>query len=228
MSRNHYQKILLFFAPLFLGFFLSCSDTNPKLSTVNPCVIFEFSDFETEPNVRLSVFANTESDIQRVAEIRALNEETGLEWICLNPRKIIDSNQKNWVGYSKFIAPYGENFPSGKYIFYYEDLSGSEYETNFSLNLDDSYFSSKAEDYPNLIKVSKRKKIAIYNETNALAYYGDFRKSWNSEDDAVKDFPDAISYRICYVTSDNKICFVMPFVNISNSENSTNTEKSNN
>lgn len=222
MGKNHHKKILLFFAPFFLGFFLSCSDSNPKLSTVNPCIIFEFSDFENAPNVRLSVFANAESDIQRVGEIRAINEETGLEWICLNPRKITDSNKKNWVGYSKFIAPYGENFPSGKYIFYYEDLSGREYEANFSLNLDDSYFSSNAQNYPDLIKVSKTKRIAIYSETNSLSYYGEYKKSWLSDKDILKDYPDAISYRICYVTSDNKICFVMPFVNFSNLENPTN------
>ncbi len=199
--------------------FVSCSDSSPKITSVNPCVVFEFEDEQSLPSARLSIFAASESDIHRAAEIRAVSEESGLEWICKEPRKITDGNKKNWVGYSKFIAPDGLNLPSGKYIFFYEDASGRECESFFTLDIPDEYFTSKSSDYPSLIKRSKSKKIAVYDESNSLVYYGDYKKSWGTESDVLKDYPDAIRYRICYATSDNKNCFVMPFVYFDESKN---------
>lgn len=202
-----------------LVFFYSCSDSAPKITSVNPCVVFEFDDEQSSPKVRLSIFASSESDIHRAAEIRAVSEESGLEWICREPRKITDGSKKNWVGYSKFIAPDGKNLPSGKYVFFYEDASGRECESFFSLNIRDEYFTSKSSDYPDLIKQSKSKKLAVYDESNSLVYYGDYKKAWKTESDALKDYPDAICYRICYATADSKNCFVMPFVYFEESKN---------
>ena len=70
-------KIIFSFLCAFFALFASgCSDSELKLSSVEGIVVFDFEDETSAPDARLSVFAETESEAQRVEKITVSSRST--------------------------------------------------------------------------------------------------------------------------------------------------------
>ena len=215
-SRMSLIKCLSLLA--FVFFLISCSDSLPHLTSVTGIVVLDFADEKSFPTERLAVFAETESEIQRVAKITATHESSGLEWVCLAPQKYADGDKKNWVGYTNFVAQEGKNLPVGEYKFLYEDLAGEESELYFNVTYPKGVLEKYSTELPDAIPLSKgeklSEKIAIYDVEQKLIYWGDRKKSWKKDSDIFNDLGTAQTYRKCYVSQGSSVVYMLPEINL--------------
>ena len=113
--QRHFKSfslISLVFAA-FTGFFMSCSQVTPELYTTDYSVIFDYTDEETLPSARLSVFASSASDVRRYERICIKSLDSGYIWDTKRINRL-DTYDLQWAGCANLIVPEEEKLPSGK------------------------------------------------------------------------------------------------------------------
>ena len=201
---------LFFLATLF--FFVSCANDNPEATLVDHRIIYDYSNDNSEPEVRLSVFVAIESKIQKGASLKIVNEDSGLEWNCNsgNLNKIEIKNMK-WVGNTNFVPAKNESFPAGRYKVVFEDLAERECEAYFELNFPDGIYGLKSSSIPGELKNRSERKIAVYSNEDVLLYFGDEPAKWNTSEAVIMDYKNAWCTRVCYtICNDTVYCFMPP------------------
>lgn len=208
--RHHTSFTVI--AALFVSgaFFLaSCSDTTPQVTSVTPVVVFEFQDSTSAPTMRLSIFAET-TDVQRVKELRAVHEESGIQWRIASPRKISGKDAKTWAGYTNLVPASGSVIPLGKYTITYEDASERECEASFFITYPSTFVKSKAYEFPGLFMDNYTENIALYAIDGTLIYYGKRKSGWGTNANIRQDYMIADSMRICYTSLSGGVVCMMP------------------
>ena len=177
MGRHSVTNSVISLLILISGCLFSCSDSTPQISSVTAIVIFDFNNATDAPSSRLSLFTET-TDVQRVEEIRAVHEESGIEWRIAAPRKIGNLNMRTWAGYTNLVPVTGSAIPMGKYTVTYEDAVERECESSFMVNYPDSFMKSKSTDFPKAFTNGCIENIALYTIDGSLLYYGNKKKNW--------------------------------------------------
>ena len=217
------MKRFFYFRAYFLliaaaAFFVSCSDSLPSLNAVNAVIVFDYEKENESPSMRLGVYAETESAVQRIKNIRVSHNSSGLEWNCSEPVKFSDGDKKNWAGYGNFVAQEGSLIPQGDYTIYYEDYAGEKTENHVYLGYPLSVPQSKSSDIPDSIKAENGKKIyeklAVYDKEKKLIYFGDRKKTWKKDSGIINDLGTAETYRKCYFSNGGSVAYLLPESNL--------------
>lgn len=210
------HKVFLY-TVIFFAFVIctSCSDNSPSVASIQAVTIMEFKDEVSLPSVRLALFAEASSDVQRAKKLRVVSRETGLSWNCTDLIKFSEGNKKNWTGSSSIVPAENEMIPEGAYSVIYTDCADAVWEGAFSVRYDRELLTKKAREFPECIKVSKSEKAAVYDENGVLKYFGEKKKTWTTIEKVRADIKDAASFRICYYLSGENIMILMPEYGIS-------------
>jgi len=126
------SSALLFVFIVSLLFF-SCSSSLPDVKAVRAVSIFDYTDGDSYPRMRLAVFTETGSDVRRAESIRIVSKETGWEWKA-DDVEIFSSDAKMWAGYTNFVSPGDRAIPQGAYTLFYTDALGHDAESSFSVS----------------------------------------------------------------------------------------------
>ena len=103
------------FVFIFSVLFFSCSQDSAQIASAESSVIFDYS--QNPPDMRLSVFVNSESDVGLASKIKIVNKNSGLEWNCDELVKFEDKNKNSWTGCANIVAAFGMKIPAGEYQF---------------------------------------------------------------------------------------------------------------
>lgn len=201
--------IFLIFGLFISNLLFSCADSTPELAGNRVFMIFEYSDMNSKPLMKLAPFVHTVSDGRRAEKISIYNKKNHLEWVSDNP--VVFGDEKNqWVGYLDFVCSANKKMPLGFYDFYYEDGEGRVLQTAFSLAYDEKLADSSAKDFLKNTTVQKKEKIALYSEQNLLLYYGERKSSWKEDSDIFKIDGRSSYYKTCYVLTSENSVYIMP------------------
>ena len=193
---------------VFLFALISCSDSESRISGLVTAMVLDYSDWDSSPKPRLSVFAETTLDERAVHQIRAVHNQSGLEWQCNNPRIISNNKNSTWAGYSNFVPASGSTIPQGSYTLYYEDMAGDECQSTFSVSYPVELLETSATDFRNM-SIDREENIALYDADGLLLYYGERKESWISNYDIKADYGVAEKLRICYrLYSGHTVCMM--------------------
>lgn len=206
---RHKAFLLLFLIFSFVSFF-SCSDNSPDVASLSAMTVIEFKDGSSLPSMRLSLFAQTLSDIQRAKSLKVVSNQTGLSWYCSDIIKFRENNKKNWAGSTKLIPLEGSLIPEGSYSVIYTDSAGEKWEGSFNVKYSAEYMDKKSSDFPDCIKTSKSERIAVYSSEGKLIYFGEKKKSWTDISKIKNDIQSAFSFRVCYYVSAENLMIIMP------------------
>lgn len=208
MKKNFYCGTFLIFLT-FVPLFVSCSDSTPVINSVISSVIFQFDDENSFPSTRISLFAST-NDIQRVEQMKAINETTGLVWTIASPRKFQSKDNVSWTGYTNLVPASGSSIPMGRYDLFYTDSAERECDANFYISYPKDYIEKKSSDFPGVIQSSYTTNIALYTVDGSLLFYGKKKKTWSTNEMILKDYMLADTMRICYGVSNDSVIIIMP------------------
>lgn len=189
--------------------FISCADSVPQIASVAACTIFEYTDEQSFPVARFSLFAETTADARRVEYMQAIHEETGLVWTCASPRTFSGQKEKMWAGYTNFVPASGDTVPQGAYRLYYEDAAGQNCEGTFSLSYPEALVHSVSADVGTILGESVE-YIALYSEEGILLYFDKRKEEWQSNEDIKNDYTAAAKMRVCYKNGAETVVCLLP------------------
>ncbi|WP_277300265.1 hypothetical protein [Treponema succinifaciens] len=199
------------FVFIFSVLFFSCSQDSAQIASAESSVIFDYS--QNPPDMRLSVFVNSESDVRLASKIKIVNKNSGLEWNCDELVKFEDKNKNSWTGCANIVAAFGMKIPAGEYVLTYFDMAGDEDEILFSIDYPENVLTLKSEDFPDGFDYSE-KKSAIYTKDGVLLYYGEEKKEWENRNTVLVDYKDAGFIRPCYTLKNDSVICLMPPENL--------------
>ena len=193
----------LAFFSLLSFYFLSCSQTAPEMKAGYCALLFNYSEDDSKPLVRMSYFAQTDTNPQRIQEIELKSLTSDLNWYLTDLIKIQDK-KKYYVGYNNIAMPDNEAFPKGAYQVSFSTFDEQSYTMNFNLNYDSSLYELKNNQLQSFIK-----KVVAFDANNILLFYSDL----DSDDKFEKllfDNAEAESYKDVYVSSNKSVYLIFP------------------
>ncbi|WP_407396853.1 hypothetical protein [Treponema sp.] len=214
---SSFPKRLSPFFLFLIVFFFSCANDNPESSFVDYRVVYDFSDNEVSPELKLSVFVSVESNVRMGSSLKLIHEDSGLEWKCssrcLNK---IDMNSNKWIGSTNFIPVKNDSFPKGNYKVIYEDMAERECDVSFNMLYPDGILECTAKDIPTVFKTPAVKKIAVYSNEDVLLYFGEEPSHWRTGEDIIMEYKNAWCTRTCYTLNKDSVYCLMPPVELGN------------
>ena len=209
-------SIFQFLLLLFVSFFLiSCENSEPEILSVTSSVVFDFKDDSSFAVPRLSVFVETGSDARRVDFISVTCKKNNYTWIDTSP-ELISSNSTQWAGSSNLALANNDAIPFGLYDLKYSDAEGREVQTVFSVFDTEMYKNVLSTKIKTLLTEDYNEKIAIYDSSDILLYYGEKNSSWKTDEDVFSLNSKAAYYRTCYEIFSGGVIFLLPPVNKKN------------
>ena len=202
------MRKVLFALAAFL--FFSCADNDAHVAGVTAFTVFDYKTENSPPEVRLSVFAEALSPLERGDSITIINNDTGLSWKSKNLRKGAETSKKKWTGFDSFVVPSDFVLPQGEYTFYYEDYAENTWESSFRLSYNSAFLKYTAADFPEKVSVLKIEKYVLYNSEGNIVYYGDKKKNWTSLENAFTEYGSAVSGRICWYLPSSYTIIMLP------------------
>lgn len=188
--------------------FTGCMQVVPEVAETDTSVIFEYSD-EEKPNVRLSVFAHSLSDVRRYDNLELSCEGSDFCWETSDLAIISDGNY-DWVGNTNFIVPEGYIIPTGIYEMTFINADGESESINVKIDYDEKYYSlNQVQAEEEAKKDGGRKRIAIYNYDKILVYFGQQTENLKTEFNIREVYRDAKYYQYVYlVPSKGVVCIL--------------------
>ncbi len=219
--KNSFLKIL---AASFSSFilFASCQQTLPELIQSNYSVIFDYSEEKVEnPEARLSIFMQSESDVRRYQHIKITSQETGYIW-DFDEIAMIKNDDRQWAGNTNLKVPENQIIPKGLYEIVYYNADEENEKIQMHINYDSSIYDKtydEIEDY--MTKKSAVKNIAIYDESEILLYYGERNDGLKTVRDIWNAYSNADTYQdIWCLPGNTEICIMkVQKVELENKEN---------
>lgn len=206
----HIRFFCLFTVSVFFcGAFISCANTTPELLSSNATVIFDYRDDSSVPQMRLSVFTETGSDVRRAEQIRIVAKTGEYEWTAEEPQ-LIGSSNRQWAGYTNFAVPEPQQFPQGQYDLFYTDAEEHTVQTSFSVTYPERLAESKSSDARSILGTSAKEMLAVYMSDGTLIYYNTRKPEWKNNDSIWDEMKLASSIRICWTSSDGSVVCLMP------------------
>lgn len=205
------QRFLFFsiFSSILLLFLSSCENSVPEVVSVNTLLVCDFQNEENVPSFRLSVFAESSSDVRRAASLKITNKENGYEWRIDNPI-VVSGNNREWVGHTFIVYPNRSKIQMGTYDLTYTDAAGKTKETYFTLTYPEEIFSAKVKDVSKILGEGRKEYVAIFSGDGTLIYYDSRKRDWTTDDNIFSANEDASFFRVCYVNGQNNLLCMMP------------------
>ena len=205
------SEFFIFFPLLFLFVSLfSCSQSTPDLYNTRSSVIFSYDSFDSLPQVKLSVFAQTRNDSRYIQKIFLKCLDNDFTWETNDIVLFIDYNKNHYAGYESFVMPSNKKFPVGEYKVTYKNGLDDSQDSIFFIDYNTEFYDLTAEQIKNNFDNNTKKKICIFDKNESVIFYGERsedlstpRKIWNK-------YRDAFSYKEIYTISNGNIMFIMP------------------
>ena len=204
------SSALLFVFIVSLLFF-SCSSSLPDVKAVRAVSIFDYTDGDSYPRMRLAVFTEAESDVRRAESIRIASNDTGWEWKA-DGVEIFASDARQWAGYTNFVSPGSGAIPQGAYTFFFTDALGHDAESSFSVFYPASLRRTRAGEAKEKLGTGVSERIAVYDEEDVLIYFDARKSEWKSDDDVWREMENASRMRLCFSNADKSVLCFMPFI----------------
>lgn len=206
-----------FIKNFFLFFFLiisvsACKQVSPEMRSVSACVIFEYSDYETLPNARLSIYIDSNSDVRRIDSIELNSLTTDFKWKIENEEiQLIADSKKQWAGNSNLYMPYKNQFPTGQYELIYKNADEKFLKSKTRLNYDSAFYEKFAGEIPAFMESKKGKKqIAIFDKEKKMIYFGEQKEELKNNRAIWLKYKDAAFYKEIWTLSDNSVMCILP------------------
>lgn len=197
---------------LLIQIFVSagCSQVTPELTEANYSVIFEYADNETFPDSRLSLFMESNTDISRYERIKITAMENSFIWDFTDFSKI-ESSEHKWAGSTNLVVPEDEIIPSGMYEVKYFNADEKETTVYVTISYDTSIYDLTAEELVEKMQSDgASKKIAIYDESDVLLYYGEKYSEYETARGIWNSYRQASYYYDIWCTAGNYVICIMP------------------
>ncbi len=190
--------------------FASCSQNTPEITSTDYSVIFDYTNDETLPEARLSIFASSESDVRRYQRIKITSLEAGYTWDTENIT-MLEAEDVQWAGCTNIVAPAEEKLPVGKYEVTYFNADEKEYTLTLDVKYDLEFYEVLLPALPEVMSKKRGiEKIAIYDKEHILIYFGDRTEQFLSTRDIWNQFRDASTYQIIWYTSNGNVICIAP------------------
>ncbi len=196
------------FVVLALFSCISCADSTPELILATGAAVFDYSDENSLPQLRLAVFVQMDSEVQRADSLEMESRESGYNWRVSSPR-LFKNGEKKWACYTNLQPPVNEPLPAGIYDFRYNDAAGEVASSSFIVAYPKALLTAKAGDVPNLV-TGATEDIALYDKNNVLIFLGKKRSNWTNNAAILRDFNGAVTKRICLSADSNRLVCLMP------------------
>ena len=191
-------------------FFSSCSQNAPELYNTDYSIIFDYTDDQTPPSARLSVFASSGSDVRRYQKIIITSVETGYCWETevLNKLEVDDLQ---WAGCTNIAAPENEKLPVGKYEITYYNADEKECSVTVNVKYDTELYEVLL---PALQEFMEKnygiEKIAVYDKEHIMIYFGDRTESFRTTRDIWNTYREAAYYQVIWYSRNGTVICIAP------------------
>ena len=207
-SKTFSYLSLIFAASLIL--FMSCSQNLPELNSSDYSVIFDYTDEESFPKARLSVFATSESDVRRYQRIQITSLETGYSWDTDVIARLEDE-EIQWAGCTNLVAPENEKLPVGLYEVVYYNADEKEYKLTLEVKYDLELYNLLLPSLPEFMEQNRGiEKIAVYDSDHILIYFGERTEEFRTTRDIWNKYREASSYQIIWYYSNGNVICITP------------------
>ena len=211
IKKSNSKLLLISLALSFLVILISsCSQVTPEIISPEYSVIFEYEDEKSNPKARMSIFAESISDVNRYDRIRIVCENGGYIWDFSEISTFTDK-KRSWVGNTNLMMPQNQVFPSGKYELTFYNADEKETTEVINVNYDSSFYKMTSSESENLLKNKNAiTKIAIYDKNRQMIYFGEKSSSFNSPRGIWNKFSNAKYYQDIIITPGNYVICIMP------------------
>lgn len=206
MAKDRFKILqLLFITFVLFVCFSSCTQVTPELRNSNYSVIFRFNDTESNPDVRLSVFVESDSDVRRFDRIVIKSLESGFIWDTSDIKKIeVDNIQ--YAGVTNLIVPENEVIPTGKYLITCINADEKTTELQFVVSYDEIFYTLKEKEVEERISEKNGlNKIAIYDKDKNIIYYGFRNEVLKTNRDIWNYYRNADYYQNIWTFSNDRV-----------------------
>lgn len=190
-------------------FFAGCANSVPEIVSVDAFLVCDFVSGEKTPDFRMSVFAETTSDVRRVGSINVSGRAAGYEWRIYSPTTV-NGDGKKWAGHTSLMCPEGYKFQQGIYDLVYEDLTGQTKESTFSFSFPDEILFADVDSIEKILGNGFTKNIAVFSTDDKIMYCDIPKEEWKDNDDIFAEYENAKFLRDCYIDSKNSVICIMP------------------
>lgn len=191
--------------------FFSCAASAPDVKAVRVVSIFDYTDADSYPRMRLALFAETGGDVRRTESIRIASKETGWEWKTSSV-DFFSSDSRQQLCYTNFVSPGDAAIPQGAYAFFYTDALAHEAESSFSVFYPVDLVHTRAGKVKEALGNEVRERIAVYDEKDVLIYFDVRKAEWKTDDAVWRDMGNASRMRLCFLNADTSVMCFMPFI----------------
>ena len=211
IKKSNSKLLLISLALSFLVILISsCSQVTPEIISPEYSVIFEYEDEKSNPEARMSIFAESISDVNRYDRIRIVCENGGYIWDFSEISTFTDK-KRSWAGNTNLMMPQNQVFPSGKYELTFYNADEKETTEVINVNYDSSFYKMTSSESENLLKNKNAvTKIAIYDKNRQMIYFGEKSSSFNSPRGIWNFFSNAKYYQDIIITPGNYVICIMP------------------
>lgn len=208
---QRFNKILAGFIVLITIFFsVACSQSTPELRNTNYSIIFDYTKPGEAPEVRLSVFVESEGDVRRSERMCITSNEAGYIWDFDDIKKI-EINDIQYAGSTNLVVPENEKLPNGSYTVKYITADEKEVELNFTIRYDEDFYNLKEADVEKkMLDRRAVRKISIYDKNDIMLYYGIRSNELRTTRDIWNMYRDAEYYQDIWCLAGNTIMFILP------------------
>lgn len=167
MMRHFYRGFLLY---AVCAVFISCSDSDIKISYVKAFTVLDYRNSMDKPDARLAVFVETPAGIGRAENIKIKSEKDGFEWVSDNLIKFTNADAQ-WAACLNFVCPNNAIIPSGSYTLKLTDAEGKEESANFAIYYPEKTVFKNAAEFETSVAGDFQEFLASYDERGQMLSY---------------------------------------------------------
>lgn len=203
------KKSFLLFSTFLFFLLIGCSQSVPVLHYAKCSLVFEYDD-EANSKSRLSVFVEAGDNVKRVEKLIIKNENHDLCW-TVEDLVLMQSADRLYCGYPNLVVQTDDRIPTGHYDITFVQADGTEKNISVNVTYDDIFYNSKSEEIPDIVmKKNGSNKIAVYDESNVLLYFGEKSDSYENKEKILKKYESAFYYNDLWFLPNNSVICVMP------------------
>ena len=210
MKKLFFQKqlILLLFFPFAL--FFSCSNNAPQIQNARFTVVFDYENYESLPEARLSVFVEATSNPRRFDTITVTCDQNEYVWEA-NDLVLAADESNTYCGITNLVMPSNMQIPSGEYTIVFRQADEEEKEIKRTLTYDKSLYEAKANEVSAIMKkYYGNKMLTVYDEEKKVLYYGPRSSELNDARGIWNVYPQAAEFQESWVNQNGTVICNLP------------------
>jgi len=206
-KKNPFIYIFLILSGIL--FISACSQSVPEVRSANCSLILDFNSNAEKPLVKMSAYAQSESEVRRYDSITIRSNTNDYCWNVYDIIKVKE-NKRTYVGYNNLVMPEDIRFPTGSYSVTFKTLDEEETEVSVNLNYDTSIYNLKKSDVSSFIqKKNYRHKFAIYSKDDILLFYGQLSSEDSTPEKISSNYPNGAYFNEIWIAPNGSVTFIM-------------------